>query len=97
MDIQIELEQKVERYKSLTAKALQKVAISAAKGTKEHDIAKDYLKMAQNYYDDACHFQEKGDLLTSLASFSYAHAWLDAGVRAAILDAKGDSRLFTTP
>ncbi|MBS3057208.1 MAG: DUF357 domain-containing protein, partial [Candidatus Diapherotrites archaeon] len=33
----------------------------------------------------------------ALAAFSYAHAWLDAGVRAKLLDARGDDNLFTLP
>jgi len=41
-------------------------------------------------------FKEKGDLLTALASFSYAHAWLDAGVRAKLFEAE-DDQLFTLP
>ena len=52
--------------------------------------------MAQNYYEDGCYFQGKRDLLTALASFSYAHAWLDAGVRARILEGS-DGDLFTLP
>lgn len=96
MDIQTELEQKVEKYQALTREALQKVSITAAKGTKEHGIAADYLEMSQRYYDDGCYFKEKGDFLTALASFSYAHAWLDAGVRARILGGE-DSSLFTMP
>jgi hypothetical protein len=52
--------------------------------------------MAKNYYDDAKFFKEKGNLLTSLAAFSYAHAWLDAGVRARIFEAS-DDQLFTLP
>ena len=51
--------------------------------------------MARNYYSDAGHFGKQGDMLLALAAYSYAHAWLDAGVRAGILDGKGDSRLFT--
>jgi hypothetical protein len=52
--------------------------------------------MTKNYFSDAQHFKEKGDLLTALASFSYAHAWLDAGVRAKIFHAD-DDQLFTLP
>ncbi len=96
MDLDIELKRKVLKYRSVTFRALQKVGFIAEPGTKEFEIAKDYMEMAQNYYNDGCYFQEKGDLLTALASFSYAHAWMDAGVRAKILLGT-DSDLFTLP
>ena len=38
-----------------------------------------------------------GARLLALPAYSYAHAWLDAGVRAGLLDAQGDDRLFTLP
>lgn len=92
-----ELETRVNKYKHVTQNALQKVSIKAKKDTKEYTIAMDYLTMANNYFNDAIHFQEQGDLILSLAAFSYAHAWMDAGVRAGILDGKEDDVLFTLP
>ena len=53
--------------------------------------------MAQNYLSDGRHFEQKGEHAVALASYSYAHAWLDAGVRAGFLDGKNDDRLFTLP
>lgn len=93
----MQLETKVERYHAITQQGLEKISVKAKKGTKEHDIALDFLSMAENYFNDATHFQKKGDLLLALAAFSYAHAWMDAGVRAGILDGKEDDRLFTLP
>jgi len=92
-----ELESKVKKYRQLTETALKKVSIKAEKGTMEFATAADFVAMAQNYFNDAKHFQEKGNLLNALAAFSYAHAWLDAGVRAKILDGKKDNNLFTLP
>ncbi len=96
-DLKLQLEERVNKYKELTQHALQKVSIKAKEGTREHTIAMDYLTMANNYFNDAIHFQQQGELLLSLAAFSYAHAWLDAGVRAEILDGANDDRLFTLP
>lgn len=92
-----ELLEKVKKYHALTEEALEKVSIRAEKGTREFAIAADFLKMARDYFSDAGHFEEKGSFLNALAAFSYAHAWLDAGVRAGILDGKNDNRLFTLP
>ncbi len=91
------LETKVARYESLTKKGLEKISILARKGSKEYAIALDFISMAQNYFNDAKHFRAHGEMLISLAAFSYAHAWLDAGVRAGLFDGKGDDQLFTLP
>lgn len=86
--------EKVEKYESLTSRALKEIKVKKSLSEKEKAIADDFLSMAKNYFSDAKHFREKGELLTSLAAFSYAHAWLDAGVRARLFDAK-DDQLFT--
>ncbi len=92
-----ELKQRVRRYRQLTQNALRKVNIKAEKGSKDFVRAADFIAMAQNYFNDAKHFEGKGKQLLALAAYSYAHAWLDAGVRAGILDGKNDSQLFTLP
>ena len=93
----MELEQKVEKYKQLTKQALDKIELLIDEKDPDYEKALDFLEMANNYYSDGNHFIEQGDLLTALAAFSYAHAWLDAGVRAKWFDAKGDDKLFVLP
>ena len=95
--LDIQLREKVARYHTITKQALEKIGMKARKGTKEHAIALDFLSMARNYFNDAAHFEKNGELLLALAAYSYAHAWMDAGVRAGILDGKEDDRLFTLP
>lgn len=95
--IEKQLAEKVARYHMITKQALEKIGIKARKGTKEYAIALDYLSMTKNYFQDAAHFEKNGELLLALAAYSYAHAWMDAGVRAGILDGKEDDRLFTLP
>lgn len=92
-----ELSEKVQRYRLLTEVALQKVSAKAKEGSKDFARAKDFLSMARNYFNDARHFEEQKKLDLALAAYSYAHAWLDAGVRAGFLDGKQDNRLFTLP
>ncbi|MEW6295653.1 MAG: DUF357 domain-containing protein [Candidatus Diapherotrites archaeon] len=94
MNLEEELAVKVRNYELLTEEALRKVSVKAKKDSKEYNIAMDYLSMARNYFSDAQHFKQKKDLINSLAALSYAHAWLDAGVRAGILKGE-DERLFT--
>lgn len=92
-----QLKDRVNRYRKITQEALQKINIMVKKDTKEGTIAMDYLTMANNYFNDAIHFQDQGEYILALAAFSYAHAWLDAGVRAGLFDGKEDDRLFTLP
>ncbi len=92
-----ELEKKVEKYAALTEKALGKIKIMRNLDAGQLAVADDFLEMARNYFSDAKHFAGKGNLLTALAAFSYAHAWLDAGVRAKLFDAGKDDKLFTLP
>jgi hypothetical protein len=94
-NFEIQLEEKVKKYFSLTEKALGKIEMKKNLTEKEKLIAMDFLSMAKNYFSDAKHFSEKNDLLNSLAALSYSHAWLDAGVRAGLFDAKEDDFLFT--
>ncbi|MEK6958554.1 MAG: DUF357 domain-containing protein [archaeon] len=87
---------KVEKYEKLTQRALKEIKYKKNLSDKDKAIAEDFINMAKNYFSDAVHFKEKGELLTALAAFSYAHAWLDAGVRAKLFDAE-DDQLFTLP
>jgi len=86
-----ELWLKVEKYKSVTGRALEEVKITAKKGSMEFDLAEKYLKMARDYFNDGKYYAEKGHPDTALASFSYAHAWIDAGIKAEILSGEDES------
>lgn len=90
-----DLESRIERYIDLERKALDKVKISASQGSYLEGSARDFLSMAENYFSDALHFREKGDLLNCFAALNYSYGWIDAGVRLGILDGSGDNRMFT--
>lgn len=90
-----DLESRVERYIKLEKEALEKVKISASEDSYLHGSARDFLSMAENYFNDALHFREKGDLLNCFAALNYSYGWIDAGVRIGILDGSGDHRMFT--
>lgn len=92
-----ELQEKIRRYKGLTESALKKIKIKVGRNDEGYALAEDFLSMAKNYFNDAKYFEEKCDLLNALAAYSYAHAWLDAGVRAKLFDGKMDSELFALP
>ena len=92
----MELDEKLEKYEALTQRALKEIKQKKGLSAKDKAVAEDFLSMANNYFNDAKYFKKEGNKLTSLAAFSYAHAWLDAGVRAKLFDAK-DDQLFTLP
>jgi hypothetical protein len=96
MHTQDEIIEKVEKYESTTKKGIDEIKKMDGLTENEEKIADDYLSMANNYFNDGIFFKKEGDFLTALASFSYAHAWLDAGVRAKLFFAT-DDQLFTLP
>jgi hypothetical protein len=49
--------------------------------------------MVSNYLSDSEYFEKNKDLVNAFAALSYAHGWLDAGVRLDIFDVK-DNSLF---
>jgi len=83
------------RYLRLTREAIELVR----PGTPERSFLRggsdDVLAMARSYLADAEHFSTIGDLERALAAVSYAHGWLDAGVRLGLLDGGGDASRFT--
>lgn len=87
---------KVEKYEAITKKGLDKIKKKTKLTEKENRIANEFLSMAKNYFEDGKYFKNKKDYFTALASFSYAHAWLDAGVKSRIFEAE-DDQLFTLP
>ena len=89
--------QKVAKYRELTRLALEKVGLNSPKGSAENKMGKELLAMAESYFMDAQYFEQSAKPLTALAAYSYAHAWIDAGIRLGLLDGKGDDRLFVLP
>ena len=84
--------EKLEKYFSITKEALDKASKALDKTRLKE--AEDFLDMATRYYQDARHFEEKGDLVTAFAALNYAHGWLDAGARIQLFKVS-DNRLFT--
>ncbi len=85
----------LDKYLRLTTEALARVTSSAPNRSFLDGAAKDFLAMARAYLTDAQHFKERGDLVRALAAVSYAHVWLDAGVRLGLLDGGEDDARFT--
>lgn len=90
-----DLTEKTNRYEGLLAEALDAAEIAPPAETPMHDAAIECEEMAAAYLDDGRHFREEDDPVNALASFSYGHAWLDAGARIGLFAVPEGSRLFT--
>jgi len=84
--------QKLEKYFSVTEKALKIAKTSVIKGKEKY--AKEIFEMVENYLSDAKHFRDKGNFIDAFAALNYTHGWLDAGVRLDVFNVK-DDKLFT--
>ncbi|WP_254769314.1 DUF357 domain-containing protein [Salinilacihabitans rarus] len=90
-----DLEEKTNRYGDLLAEALEAATVAPPAGTPMAAAADECYEMAASYLEDGRHFRAEGDLVNALASFSYGHAWLDAGARVGLFDVPTDGHLFT--
>ncbi len=90
-----ELAEKTDRYEGLLASALEEAEIAAGDDTPLADAAEECYEMAESYLEDGRHFRESDDPVNALASFSYGHAWLDAGARIGLFDVPIEGHLFT--
>ena len=85
----------LEKYLRLTREAIARVRPAAPERSFLRGASNDFLEMARAYLADAEHFSASGDADRALAAASYAHGWLDAGVRLGILDGGEDDVRFT--
>lgn len=84
--------EKLEKYFSLTSRALKMIKDNIIKGKEKQ--AREIIEMASNYLSDARHFESKGDFVNAFAALNYSHGWIDSGVRLGIFNVH-DDRLFT--
>jgi uncharacterized protein len=85
----------LEKYLRLTHEALDRVTSATPTRSFLRGASDDFLEMARAYLTDAEHFHASGDADRALAAVSYAHGWLDAGVRLGLLDGGDDDQRFT--
>ncbi|ADD04367.1 DUF357 family protein [Natrialba magadii ATCC 43099] len=90
-----DLAEKTDRYEGLLAEALEEATVAPREGTPMAEAAADCYGMAESYLTDGRHFRDQDDLVNALASFSYGHAWLDAGARIGLFDVPTEGHLFT--
>jgi len=84
--------QKLEKYFSLSSKALDMAKKNINKSKKQE--ASKIIEMVSCYLNDAKFFEKQEDYVNAFAAINYAHGWLDSGARLGIFNVK-DNRLFT--
>jgi hypothetical protein len=89
------LEEKTHRYAHLLETARSSVTYVSEPATTSYDFAKRILTIAEVYagHGDSCRLL--GSHEDALASFSYGHGWLDAGVTAGFFRIVAQHDLFT--
>ena len=83
--------EKLEKYFSITEKALEIAKKSISKGREKE--AKEVLDMVSAYLADSKYFEKQGNYVNAFAAINYAHGWLDTGSRLGVFDVK-DNKLF---
>lgn len=88
--------EKLDKYFSITAEGLEMARSKlTTENSEKNKLAKDFLNMAECYFNDAKHFkEEKQDWVLAFAALNYAHGWLDAGARSKLFLVE-NSRVFT--
>jgi hypothetical protein len=89
------LEEKVYRYAHLLDTALSSVKCAPDPAAAGHDFAERIHTVAQVYARLGYYYLKSGSLEDALASFSYGHGWLDAGVTAGFFRIEAERDLFT--
>ncbi|MDD1696540.1 MAG: DUF357 domain-containing protein [Methanoregula sp.] len=91
----IKLEEKTNRYAYLLDTARSSVACVSEPATTSHDFARRILAITALYagHGDSC--QKSGFSEDAIASFSYGHGWLDAGVTTGFIYIVAHRELFT--
>jgi len=84
--------EKIKKYRTITSKAIKIAESSVVKGKEKE--AREIIKMVSNYLSDSKYFEKNKDFVNAFAALSYAHGWLDAGVRLDIFNIK-NNKFFT--
>ncbi|OPX66291.1 MAG: hypothetical protein A4E37_02243 [Methanoregulaceae archaeon PtaB.Bin056] len=86
--------EKVRRYHMLLSTAIKAAVPAPEPGTVTSDAANRFILVAGVFREYGNFFHLSGKVPNALGSFSYGHAWLDAGVRAGLLRVDGPRDVF---
>lgn len=86
--------EKVQRYQNLLSTAIGAAVTAPEPNTAISGAANRFILVAGVYRDYGRFFHASGKAPNALGSFSYGHAWLDAGIRAGLLRVDGPRDVF---
>ena len=89
------LDEKTRRYRRMLDSALAAVKEAPDVSSPLHAAAREFLWVAQRWYEGGGERLDAGDLNGALLRLSYGYAWLDAGIRAGLFRVTGRRDLFT--
>lgn len=89
------LAEKTGRYDRLLSDAIMAAVPAAETSTVPEDFGRRVLVVASVCSRSGKYLASAGHPEEALFSFSYGHAWLDAGIRAGLLRVSGNRELFT--
>lgn len=89
------LKEKTDRYAYLLDTARSSVRCVSDPATTSHAFAERILTVASVYAGRGDLCRKQGDVEDALASYSYGHGWLDAGVTAGYFRIVAERDLFT--
>jgi hypothetical protein len=89
------LTEKTGRYERLLDTARSSVTCAPDPSTPAHLIATRVLEIAETYTTQGRWFRQENRNEDALASFSYGHGWLDAGVLAGLFVITAEREIFT--
>jgi len=90
-----QLTEKTNRYARLLEQAVNVLVYAAEPGTLPFESAQKVLLVAEVHLRHGRVLEEECRLVPALGSYSYGHAWLDAGLRAGFFRVVSDRDLFT--
>jgi hypothetical protein len=88
------LQEKVHRYERLLSAAIDSAGTGPEEETVMGRASCRFRSIASLFLAWGRIFLEQGRAPNALASFSYGHAWMDAGIRSGLFFAKGSRDLF---
>jgi len=89
------LTEKTTRYERMLSKAMTSVSMYPDRSSPAFNAASKIFRNTKNNLEKGFHYLKKNDFWEALWHFSYGYGWLDAGIRAGLIEVTGNRHLFT--
>lgn len=89
------LTEKTTRYERMLSKALQSIRPYPDKSSPAFYAACDIIKKTEDEYKKGDKYLKNAAFWNSLWHYSYGYGWLDAGIRAGLIEVTENRQLFT--